>query len=282
MRLEVEDLCITYSRSGRVVEAVHNVSLVVEAGRTFGIVGESGSGKSSLGLAIMRLLPAGTKTTGRILLDGEDLLSCSEKRMRHVRGPRVGMVFQDSLAALNPVFPIRTQIVETMRRHDRQLSRRDARVRAAEALEELAIPRERLRSYPHEFSGGMRQRAMIATALAAGPTFLIADEATSELDTSSQRQVLDVLAGVQKARELGLIVISHDLGVIHHACQDVAVMYRGDLVEFGRTAEVLSAPKHWYTKALVRISAKKRDDGGRLYTIRDSPEWEAARRDDQP
>jgi ABC-type dipeptide/oligopeptide/nickel transport system ATPase component len=277
VRLTVDDLSITYMRSGHATEAVRNVSLSVESGQTLGIVGESGSGKSSLGLAIIRLLPQGARTTGRITLDDEDLLACSESRMRRIRGAKVGMVFQDSLAALDPVFSIHSQLVETFRRHERGLTRRDARERASKALEELAIPRARLRSYAHEFSGGMRQRAMIATALAPDPAFLIADEATSELDVSSQRQVLDLLSGIQKSRELGLIVVSHDLSVINHACERVAVMYRGDLVEYGRTAEVLSDPKHWYTRALVRTSAKQRDDSGRLFTIRHSAEVDGVR-----
>jgi peptide/nickel transport system ATP-binding protein len=272
VRLVVENLCVTYVRGGRSVNAVRNVSLAVESGETLGVVGESGSGKSSLGLAIIRLLPQGAKTSGSVTLDGEDLLACSESRMRRVRGAKVGMVFQDSLAALDPVFSVHSQLVETIRRHDRGIKRKDARERASKALEELAIPRARLRSYAHEFSGGMRQRAMIATSLAPNPMFLIADEATSELDVSSQRQVLDLLADIQRRREFGLIVVSHDLSVINHVCEKVAVMYHGDLVEYGRTADVLSGPKHWYTRALVRTSAKQWDDNGRLFTIRHSAE----------
>lgn len=277
MRLVVEKLCVTYMRGGRAVHAVRDVSLTVESGETLGIVGESGSGKSSLGLAIIRLLPQGAKTSGSVKLDGEDLLGCTEKRMRRIRGPKVGMVFQDSLAALDPVFPIHSQLVETIRCHDRGIKRKDAQERASQALEELAIPRTRLRSYAHEFSGGMRQRAMIATSLAPNPELLIADEATSELDVSSQRQVLDLLVGIQRRRELGLIVVSHDLSVINHVCEKVAVMYQGDLVEYGDTADVLSDPQHWYTRALVRTSAKQRDANGLLFTIQQSAEVDGVR-----
>jgi peptide/nickel transport system ATP-binding protein len=263
----VNNLTVAYSRSGRSVEAVRNVSFAVESGDTLGIVGETGSGKSSVGLAIMRLLPSGATTAGQVLLDDEDLLTCSERRMRQIRGRTVGMVFQDALSALDPVFPIHSQLVETIRRHKPELHRREARKLAGDALEELAIPRSRLRSYPHEFSGGMRQRAMMATALAPAPQFLIADESTSDLDTVNQRQVLDVLAGVQRDRGLGLIVVSHDLAVIHHMCKNLVVLYRGDLVESGPTKEVLSNPTHWYTKGLVQVSARKRDSNGRFFTL---------------
>jgi ABC-type dipeptide/oligopeptide/nickel transport system ATPase component len=266
-RLEIEDLTITYNPRTKPVEAVRHVSLGVEIGHTLGIVGESGSGKSTMGLAAIRLLPPGTKVTGRLMLGDEDLLKASEKRMRAIRGKTIGMIFQDSLAALNPVFSIHSQFVQTIRQHDPGLSRSEASRLAGDTLEELDIPRGRLRSYPHELSGGMRQRIMIATALASGPSFLIADESTSDLDTISQRRILDLLLRVQKSRGLGLIVVSHDLGVVHHVCEEVAVLYRGDLVERGSTKQVLTDPRHEYTKGLVRVSRKQRAESGLLYTL---------------
>jgi ABC-type dipeptide/oligopeptide/nickel transport system ATPase component len=266
-RLVISDITVTYTPRTRPVSAVRNLSLSVESGRTIGVVGESGSGKSTVGLAIMRLLPPGTRVTGRLLLNEEDLLSVPEKRMRTIRGRRLGLIFQDSLSALNPVFSIHSQFVQTIRQHDRSISRAKARQQAGDALEEMDIPRGRLRSYPHELSGGMRQRIMIAAALAPGPSFLIADESTSDLDTVSQRRILDLLAQVQRSRGLGLIVVSHDLGVIHHVCEEVAVLYRGDLVERGPTREVLANPQHEYTQGLVRVSRKQLDDKGRLPTL---------------
>jgi ABC-type dipeptide/oligopeptide/nickel transport system ATPase component len=266
-RLSFEDVTITYTPRTRPVEAVRHFTLSVEVGRTLGIVGESGSGKSTIGLSAIRLLPAGTKVTGSIRLGSTDLLRLSENEMRATRGRRIGMVFQDSLAALNPVFSIHSQFVQTVLQHRPEIGRAAASRHAGEMLEELDIPRDRLKSFPHELSGGMRQRIMIAMALAPGPSFLIADESTSDLDTISQRRILDLLTQVQKSREFGLIVVSHDLGVIHHVSEEVAVLYRGDLVEHGSTHDVLTEPRHEYTQGLVRVSRKQLTDAGLLYTL---------------
>jgi ABC-type dipeptide/oligopeptide/nickel transport system ATPase component len=220
-----------------------------------------------MGLAAIRLLPKSARVTGRLMLDDEDLLQVSEKRMRSVRGKTIGLIFQDSLAALNPLFSIHSQFIQTIRQHDPDISRTEATRLAGDTLEELDIPRDRLSAFPHELSGGMRQRIMIAMALAPGPSFLVADESTSDLDTISQRRILDLLLRVQQSRGLGLIVVSHDLGVVHHACEEVAVLYRGDLVEYGPTHQVLEAPQHAYTKGLVRVSRKQRTPSGLLYTL---------------
>jgi ABC-type dipeptide/oligopeptide/nickel transport system ATPase component len=168
---------------------------------------------------------------------------------------------------LNPVFSIHSQFVQTIRQHDPGTSHAKASRLAGDTLEELGIPRGRLHSFPHELSGGMRQRVMIAMALAPGPSFLVADESTSDLDTVSQRRILDLLLRVQRSRGLGLIVVSHDLGVVHHACEEVAVLYRGDLVERGPTKQVLTDPQHEYTKGLIRVSRKQRAETGLLYTL---------------
>jgi peptide/nickel transport system ATP-binding protein len=267
VRLSVRNLSITYTTGHGAVSAVRDMSVDLDEGHTLGIVGESGSGKSTLGLSLIRLLPASAATTGEVLLGDDDVLKLPESKMRRIRGPVVGMVFQDSLSSLNPSFTVGGQLVETLRVHDKKITRRAARARAAELFTELSIPPERLRAYPHELSGGMRQRVMIAIALSCQPRFLIADEATSDLDTVSQRLILDMLSRIQRERGLGMIVVSHDLGVVRHLCESVAVMYRGDLVEYGPTTEVLNNPQHWYTQGLIRVSAKHRDASGRLYTL---------------
>jgi ABC-type dipeptide/oligopeptide/nickel transport system ATPase component len=267
-QLDLRSVSVSYSMSGRAVPVVREMSLSLSAGETLGIVGTTGSGKSTLGLSILRLLPPGARMSGSILLGDEDLVTCSDARMREIRGGSIGMIFQDSLASLNPVLTVRSQLAETLRRHDKTLSRAAAKNRADEALVELGIPPNRLRGYPHEFSGGMRQRAMIAIALAADPTFLIADESTAELDAPTQLRILDLLAGLQAERGIGLMVISHDLAIINRMCKRVAVISKGTLVEHGPSSEVLSNPESDYTRGLVRMSAKTMTADGRLYTHR--------------
>ncbi len=267
MQLCIRNVSIDYQTGRGPVSAVRNISVELDEGHTLGIVGESGSGKSTLGLAVIRLLPRSASIRGQITLGDDDVLTLPESRMKHIRGPVVGMVFQDSLASLNPSFTVGGQLVETLRVHNKTMTRREARTRAEELFGELSIPPERLRAYPHELSGGMRQRAMIAIALSCEPQFLIADEATSDLDTVSQRLILDLLSRIQEERGLGMIIVSHDLGVVRHLCESVAVMYRGELVEYGPTTEVLNNPQHWYTEGLVRVSAKHRDSSGHLYTL---------------
>jgi ABC-type dipeptide/oligopeptide/nickel transport system ATPase component len=202
-RLDLRSVSVWYSMTGRQVPVVREVSLSINPGETLGVVGTTGSGKSTLGLSILRLLPRGATVSGSILLGEEDLLQCSDARMRDIRGRSIGMIFQDSLASLNPVLTVRSQVAETLRRHDKTLSRAAARSRAEEVLVELGIPANRIRSYPHEFSGGMRQRAMIAIALAANPSFLIADESTAELDAPTQLRILELLAEVQANEDSG-------------------------------------------------------------------------------
>ena len=268
MRLETRDLSITYVTGLGQHSALRNVTIGVERGRTLGIVGESGSGKSTVASALMRLLPKSTRTEGDIVLDGVSLLGLSDAEMRKVRGKRIGMIMQDSLAALNPMFTVGDQLLETLRHHMPHLSGSEARRRVIAAFEEVGLDPQRAKVYPHQFSGGMRQRAMIAAALLPEPEFLIADESTSDLDTISQRSVLNLLKRVQETHKLGLIVITHDFGVVRDICADVAVFYRGDLIELGPTAQVLAAPQQEYTAGLVRIAAKKLTTKGRLHTLR--------------
>lgn len=267
MTLILDDVSITYRTGPKAVSALRNVSLHVEPGQTLGVVGESGSGKSSLGLALIRLLPSSARVTGRILLGDDDLVKKSEAEMRPIRGRRIGMIFQDSLASMNPVFTIESQLVDTLRCHRPELTRRAAADRAGEMLEEMGIKAGRMRDFPHQFSGGMRQRVMIAAALASDPDFLIADESTSDLDVISQKQILELLKRIQQRRQVGLIVISHDLGVINHVCESVAVLYRGDMVEAGDTVSVLARPQHWYTRGLIAVSRKEMGEDGQLRTL---------------
>jgi ABC-type dipeptide/oligopeptide/nickel transport system ATPase component len=265
--LELDNLVVSYpQRAGR-SDAVRGVSLGVNAGEIVGMVGASGSGKSSIGHAIVGLLPADTKVGGRILLDGENLVGRSESMMRGIRGNRIGMVFQDPSTALNPVFRIRTQIVDTLVRHRKNLKRSEAKRIAADVIAEMGIAPERLGSFPHQLSGGMRQRALIAAAMVAEPGLLVADEPTSDLDTVSQAQILGLLRRLRDEHGIGILLVSHDMGVIASICDRVGVMRRGELVEIGTCDDVLRRPRHPYTKALVEVSGRQRDADGRFVTM---------------
>jgi peptide/nickel transport system ATP-binding protein len=232
---------------------VNGLSYTVGAGETVAVVGESGSGKSVSVLALMGLLPARVATvTGRALLHGEDLLSMSRERLRQVRGPGVGMVFQDPMTSLNPVLTIGRQLVEGIRAHD-EVGKDAARSRAADLLAEVGLPdpRRALDRYPHELSGGMRQRVMIAIALSNSPSLLIADEATTALDVTVQAQILDLVASLQADHGTGVVWITHDLGVVAGIADRVLVMYGGRCVEDGTADDVLERPRHPYTRGLL-------------------------------
>ncbi len=268
-RLLVEDLNVTYSTPSGFEHAVKDVSLQIRAGEILGIVGESGSGKSSIAQALLRLEPDAAKVTGRILLGEDDLVPMSQSDLTKVRGKRIGMVFQDPAAALNPVFRISTQIVDTLRRHHPGLSKPAALKQAGEAIETMGIPASRLTSFPHQLSGGMRQRALIAAAMSAEPAFLVADEPTSDLDTVSQTQILDLLLTLRAERNIGILLISHDMRVIAAVCDKIGVMAGGVLVEMGTTHDVLTDPKAPYTQALLQISRRERHASGRFITMAD-------------
>ena len=251
--LAIEDLRVEFpSRRGAVV-AVERMSLEVEPGEILGVVGESGAGKSTIGNAILGLLePPGEVTGGRMRLDGRDLGALAEAERKKLRGGRIGMIFQDPLTSLNPLYTVGRQLVETIRTH-LGLTESAAEARAVRLLDQVGIeePRVRLRHYPHQFSGGMRQRVVIALALSADPELLVADEPTTALDVSIQAQILDLIRSLCREHRLGVILITHNMGVIADVTDRVSVMYRGRLVESGPTTEVLGRPTHPYTKSLI-------------------------------
>jgi ABC-type dipeptide/oligopeptide/nickel transport system ATPase component len=253
MLLDVQDLTVTFGGAVPPVNAVDRVSFQIAAGETLGLVGESGSGKSVTAFSILRLLqPPGRITGGRVLFEGRDLLTLPERGMREVRGARISLIFQEPMTALNPVMRVGDQIAEALTVHG-LAGRRDARVRAVELLEavKIADPARRVLDYSHQLSGGMRQRVMIAIALACRPPLIIADEPTTALDVTIQAQVLDLLRELKTRFNLALLLITHDFGVIAEMADRVAVMYRGRLVEQGAVRQILRQPQHEYTKALL-------------------------------
>ena len=267
--LEVSDLGVFFQTPAGEVQAVRDVSFSIGAGELVGMVGESGSGKSVTGLSILGLLPAHSgRIEGSIRLDGEELTTSSERRMEQVRGRRVSMIFQEPMTALDPVFTIGQQLVETLRRH-RDVSRRDARRLAVEALGEVGIPdpHRRVAEYPHQLSGGMRQRAMIAGALVCEPQLIIADEPTTALDVTIQAQILEVLCNVSRDRGTAILLITHDLGVVAEVCERVIVMYAGEVVEECSVDEALESPLHPYTSGLVRAVPRLEQRKSTLYSI---------------
>jgi oligopeptide/dipeptide ABC transporter ATP-binding protein len=252
--LEVIDLKTHFFTREGVVQAVDGVTFTVEAGKTLGIVGESGCGKSVTALSIMGLIPKPPAKIvgGQVLLDGKDLTKLSDKQLENIRGLKMSMIFQDPMTSLNPTLKIGTQIMETLHRH-MDISKQQARTRAIELLEEVRIPRasERLDDYPHRFSGGMRQRVMIAIALSCNPKLLIADEPTTALDVTIQAQILDLLDELRREHDMGMILITHDMGVVAETADDIAVMYAGQIVEHADSLELFDHPEHPYTEALL-------------------------------
>jgi ABC-type dipeptide/oligopeptide/nickel transport system ATPase component len=251
--LDVQDLTVTFPGAGATVTAVDGVSFQVGPGETLGLVGESGSGKSVTAFAVMRLVrPPGRVTGGRVIFEGRDLMGLPEREMRALRGARLSLIFQEPTAALNPVMRVGDQIAEALTVH-REASAAGARARAIELLEAVRIPEpaQRARDYPHQLSGGMRQRVMIAIALACRPSLLIADEPTTALDVTIQAEVLELLRELKSRLGLSLLLITHDFGVIAEMADRVAVMHRGRLVEQGPVRRILRAPEHEYTRALL-------------------------------
>ena len=273
--LEVKNLKTSFFTEEGVVKAVDDVSFSVAKGRTLGLVGESGCGKSVTAMSITRLIsPPGRITGGEILLEGRDLVALSEQEMRQIRGARISMIFQEPMTALNPVLRVGFQIAEAVLAHEK-VSKREAWTRAIDAMKAVAIPdaEKRARDYPHQMSGGMRQRIMIAMALVCHPDVVIADEPTTALDVTIQAQILELLDRLREQNQLSLILISHDLGVIAEVAETVAVMYAGKIVEIGPAMDVFHNPKHPYTEGLLRsvprlgAAAGRKENRGRLYAI---------------
>ncbi len=268
--LEVKDLKTYFYTDAGVGKAVDGVSFSLEKGKVLGIVGESGCGKSVTSLSIMRLVDptTGRYEGGQILFNGQDLLKLPEKEMQKIRGNRISMIFQEPMTSLNPVFTIGYQIEESLMLH-KGMNAKQARERAIELLELVGIPEagKRVDEYPHQLSGGMRQRVMIAMALAGDPELLIADEPTTALDVTIQAQILELLRSLQKKLDMSIIIITHDLGVIAEMADEVVVMYAGDIVEKSKTKELFDDPKHPYTIGLMDSIPDVEENLDRLRTL---------------
>lgn len=253
--IEIKNLHVQFSTYGGQVQAVRGVSFDLHKGETLAIVGESGCGKSVTSQSIMRLIPTppGRITNGSILFKGQDLTKLSEKKMRDIRGADISMIFQDPMTALNPTLRVGEQIAENIMQHE-NISKERAKEKAFEMLELVGIPnpKERLKQYPHEFSGGMRQRIVIAMALICNPEVLIADEPTTALDVTIQAQILELFKDIQQKTDVSIVLITHDLGVVAQVADRVAVMYAGKIVEIGTRRDIFYTPQHPYTKGLLR------------------------------
>ncbi|WP_371666876.1 ABC transporter ATP-binding protein [Streptomyces sp. NBC_00289] len=273
--LRIRDLRIHFDTDDGLVRAVDGISFELERGRTLGIVGESGSGKSVTSLGIMGLhRTVKAKISGEIWLDGEELVSAPPDRVQHLRGHKMAMIFQDPLTAMHPFYTIGAQITEAYRVHHPKASRKEARLRAVEMLERVGIPQPatRVDDYPHQFSGGMRQRAMIAMALVNNPSLLIADEPTTALDVTVQAQILDLIRELQEQFGSAVIIITHDLGVVAELADDILVMYAGKCVETGEAKQLFTAPEHPYTWGLLgSMPRMDREMQARLIPIAGNP-----------
>ena len=266
--LEIKDLVVQYTVDDEVVQAVNGISLTLDTGMTVGLVGETGAGKTTTALGIMGLVPnpPGKIVGGEIRLEGEDLLKKENQEMRKIRGKEIAMIFQDPMTSLNPVITVGDQIREVIELHEK-VSKEEAKRKASEMLERVGIPGARYDEYPHQFSGGMKQRVVIAIALACNPKVLIADEPTTALDVTIQAQVLDMIQGLKQQYGTAMILITHDLGVVAEVCDEVAIMYAGRIVEKGTLKEIYTDPKHPYTIGLFQSIPDLDTDSERLNII---------------
>ena len=275
--LEVKDLKTYFKTDAGIVKAVDGVSFTVHEGETLGIVGESGSGKSVTNLSVMRLIssPPGKIVGGKVLFEGQDILKLSEAEMRSIRGDKISMIFQDPMTSLNPFLRISTQMVETIRLHNKDVSKKEALARSIEMLKLVGIPspEKRIQSYPHQFSGGMRQRVMIAQALSCNAQVLVADEPTTALDVTIQAQILELIDKLSSQMGTAVILVTHDLGVVAGMCDVVCVMYAGRIVEKAITDDLYARPSHPYTEGLIK-SVPRMDTANknnRLFSIEGQP-----------
>ena len=266
--LRVEDLTVYYETAEGTAKAVNNLDLVVRKGKTVGLVGETGSGKTTTALSILRLVPdpPGVIKSGKIILDGMDIFTLTEGEMDMVRGYHASMIFQDPMTALNPLMTVGDQIAETLRIHE-GLNKADSIAKAQEMLKVVGIPPERAKEFPHQFSGGMKQRVVIAIALACSPKLMIADEPTTALDVTIQAQVLREMKQLKEKSDMSMIMITHDLGIIAQMCDEVAVIYAGRIIEYGELREVFKDTKHPYTQGLFDSLPKINDTREMLQPI---------------
>lgn len=249
--LQVNNLSVQYSSGGRIIHAVNDVSFSLDKGKTLALVGETGAGKTTIAKSILRILPEpqGKITAGEVIFNGDNLLDYSQKRMREIRGGQISMIFQDPMTALNPVLTIGDQIADVFRKHQEQ-NTKTALEQAGDMLELVGIPRERVKEYPHQFSGGMRQRVVIAIALACKPALILADEPTTALDVTIQAQVLNMIAELRKQITTAMILITHDLAVVAETADSVAIVYGGEILEYADKMDLYLHPDHPYTKGL--------------------------------
>ncbi len=267
--LEIKDLSVEFTSDENVVKAVNGISLVLDEGESLGLVGETGAGKTTIARAILGIVakPAGKVTSGEIFFEGEDILKLPEKEMRKLRGNKIAMIFQDPMTALNPVEKVGEQIEEAIALHN-DIPRPEAIERAMKMLEMVGIPRERYFEYPHQFSGGMKQRVVIAMALACNPKLLLADEPTTALDVTIQAQVLKMMRELKEQLNTSVILITHDLGIVATFCQKVAVIYAGEIVEYGTLEQIYDHTGHPYTKGLFASLPKLDSTEKRLKPIK--------------
>ena len=271
--LSVKDLVVKYTAGGEVVHAVNGVSFDVMRGETLGLVGETGAGKTTIAKSIIRILPDPPAKVwgGEIYMESQNLFELPEKQMRQVRGEKVSMIFQDPMTALNPVMTVGEQISEAVMLHKKNISNKDADLHACKMLEKVGIPASRFGEYPHQFSGGMKQRVVIAMALACNPQLILADEPTTALDVTIQAQVLDMMKELREEQNTSMIMITHDLGVVAETCDKVAVVYAGEIIEIGSREEIFDYPRHPYTLGLFGSIPKLTGDEIRLHSIKGMP-----------
>lgn len=250
--LEIKNLHVEYKTGRSTAKALNGINLTIEKGEALGLVGETGAGKTTIALSALKLLPreVGKVTQGSIVFEGTSVLDMNRKNLEEMRGNKISMIFQNPLSSLNPLFTVGEQISMVIKRHE-NLNQKDAQRRAEELLELVGIPKYRLGDFPHQFSGGMRQRVGIAAALACNPELLIADEPTTALDVTIQAQILELMKELQKKRSSSLLMITHNLGIIAELCQKVAVIYGGTIIEYGTVREVFTNPQHFYTRGLL-------------------------------
>ena len=270
--LNIEDLSIYYITEAGETKAVNNLNLKLGKGETLGFVGETGAGKTTTALGIMRLVPnpPGKIVSGKISFDGEDILSKTEKEMQEIRGNKISMIFQDPMTSLNPVMTVGEQIAEVLALHQ-NLKKEELKEKTVQMLETVGIKRERINDYPHQFSGGMKQRVVIAMALACNPMLIIADEPTTALDVTIQAQVLELMIELQNKYNTSMIMITHDLGIVAEICDHVAIMYAGSVIEYGTVEKLYTDPKHPYTKGLFASIPTLDADEEILHVIKGTP-----------